>query len=121
MNAKGLFITYPGCDLDLKLVLDLLKIKLSNQIIVDYLIVKENSSNKIFHIHVFIKLLKPLNTYNNEFLNLKVNNTVYHGNYQSAKNPNHIIQYLLKTFSSPDDKNILFSKSIKNRISLLGS
>ena len=38
LNARKLYLTYPKCNLDLKLVLELLKEKLSNQIIKDYLI-----------------------------------------------------------------------------------
>ena len=121
LNARKLYLTYPKCNLDLKLVLELLKEKLSNQIIKDYLIVKELHKDGSYHLHAYIKLHKPINTYNCNYLDLKYDITQYHGNYQSAKNPNYIIQYLLKDFNSIVSDNLIFSDSIKNRIDLLGT
>jgi len=61
-----------------------------NEDIIDYIFTIEfdDITNKP-HIHALLKLNKPLNTYNQNLLNLVVSENgdlvPYHGNYQSAK------------------------------------
>lgn len=44
------------------------------------------------------------------------NGKIYHGNYQSAKKPNAVIEYMLKSISSKTDSNLYFSPSMSNVI-----
>jgi len=119
--SKSLYLTYPKCDLDNQVILKYFKEILSSRIIKDYLIVREFHKDGNPHIHVYLKLHKPFNTYKQNSLDIIINDNIFHGNYQSAKNPNNIIQYLLKDITNKFDNNLLFSDSIKNRIDLLGT
>jgi hypothetical protein len=119
--SKSLYLTYPNCDLDNQVVLKYFKEILSSRIIKDYLIIREFHKDGSPHIHVYIKLHKPFNTYKQNSLDIIINDNIFHGNYQSAKNPNNIIQYLLKNITNKYDNNLLFSDSLSNRIDLLGT
>lgn len=84
ISARNISLTYPACPLGKEIVLDLLKVKLDKYVIDGYLISKEESRGHV-HIHVFIKLLKKVDIVNSNYLDLKLLDEVYHGNYQVTK------------------------------------
>ena len=120
LSAKNLFLTYPNCNLSVGLALNLLKFKLSNQIIVDYLLVSEPHSDGSLHLHVYLKLSKILNTYNPAYLDINILPFRFHGNYEAAKFPNRVMEYMLKNIKDKNDPNLLFSPSLSDRIGSLG-
>lgn len=135
ISAINLFLTYPHCNLDLKLVLDQLSSKLATWEIVDYILCKEFSPaakndatevavvSKGEHIHVYIKCCKKTNIIKANFLDLEDPQNpgrIFHGKYESCRDPKKAIQYILKNITHKTDPNILFSKSLDSRINHLG-
>lgn len=121
LNARNLFLTYPRCTLELSEAINQLKLRLSNLIIEDYLISRESHEDGTPHLHAYLKLKKPLNTYNPQYLDLSTGQELFHGKYESAKKPNHVIEYILKGAVDKFDPNILFSDKLSNRIDSLGN
>ena len=101
LSAVNLYLTYPKCNLGLDKVLDQLKEHLSTQIIKDYVIVREFHQDNTLHIHAYVKCARKVNIVNPNRLDLKNPETgeTYHGNYQPAKLPNKVIQYIMKDIS----------------------
>jgi len=122
LSAKSLFLTYSKCDLNLEITLDIIKTKLSNYIVNEYILVREYHDDGTPHIHGYFKVLKQFNTYNPNYLDLSIDNgIIYHGKYESAKYPNKVIEYLLKCIQDKNDPNLLFSCNMTHRIDILGT
>jgi len=121
LNARNLFLTYPNCNLPLNEVLSQLKIKCSNYIVKDYVIVREYHSDGTPHIHVYLNLHKPLNTINPNYLDLKSGDILVHGRYESTKSPNNVIEYILKHVNDKFSENIIFSTDMSVRIDKIGT
>jgi len=121
LNARNLFLTYPKCTLELSEAFNQLKLKLSNLIIEDYIISREFHADGTPHLHAYLKLNKPLNTYNPLYLDLSKEQEIFHGKYESAKKPNNVIEYILKSVADKNDPNVIFSNNLSNRIDLLGN
>lgn len=120
LSAVNLYLTYPKCDLDLNDVLSLLKDILINYVLKDYILVREYHEDNSSHIHAYLKCAKKFSTRDPNYLDLKTSDYTYHGNYQSAKKPNKVIQYILKDISHREDPNLIYSPSLNDRISELG-
>ena len=122
LQGKNLFLTYAQCPLDLNLALDQLKHITSSYIIKEYILVREfHAEDGKPHIHAYLSLHKPFNTYSPNRLDLKEGDNIYHGKYESAKQPNKVIEYILKCVSDKNDPNVIFSNNLSNRIDLLGT
>jgi len=120
LSAVNLYLTYPKCSIELSNFLFLLKEKLASFIVKDYMLVKENHEDGNPHIHAFIKCYKKAEIKNPNYLDIQYDSIVYHGNYQTAKKPNSIIEYLLKGITNKNDERLIFSPGMSNRIDELG-
>lgn len=117
LSAKNLYLTYSNCVLSLDGSLEQLKKILSSYIVIDYLLVREYHKNGEPHIHVYLKTSKKCNITSSTFLDLKnKEGEIFHGNYQSAKKKNSVIEYMLKTIPSKSDPNILYSENMSRLI-----
>lgn len=121
LSAKNLYLTYSNCDLDLKEALKQLKEILSSYTIIDHLLVREYHESNQPHLHVYLKTGKKCNITSSTFLDLKnnVDGQKFHGNYQSAKKKNSVIEYMLKGIPNKSDPNIEFSDTMSKRIGIL--
>lgn len=118
--ARNLFLTYKT-DMTNQEILEKLKSQLSTQGINAYLIVREGEIGHI-HIHVYIQLRKKLVTKNEKYLDIiDIKGEIIHGNYQVAKKPNMIIEYMLKDIKNKNDTNMIYSENISLRIDELGN
>lgn len=94
LSGKNLFLTYPQCLLEKQDVLDLLTSKVG----IEYaLVAREFHADGNPHIHVFLTLKKKLNTTRVDFFDLGN----YHGNYQTARNSDDVLDYCRKADSDP--------------------
>ena len=75
-------------------VLSLLKSKLKH--IEYYLIGEEKHEDGGIHIHCFFELKTSFDTMNVKYLDLELENQIYHGNYQIGKKKNLLIEYIIK-------------------------
>ncbi len=62
----------------------------------NWVIVRENHKSGEILVHVYLKLLKKAVIKEPTFLDLQDNLDKYHGNYQSARKPNSVIEDMLK-------------------------
>jgi Geminivirus Rep catalytic domain len=122
LSAKNLYLTYSNCSLGLEEIVIQLKEILSSYIVQDYILVREYHQTGEPHVHVYLKVLKKVNIFSSTFLDLlKEDGGIYHGNYQSARKPNSVIEYMLKTIGSKTDPNLYYSKGMSNLIGDLGN
>ena len=121
LSAVNIYPTYPKCSVPLNEALAILHSKLITPVIKDYILVREYHEDGSPHIHAFIKCYKKVNINNPSHLDLNYEDTIYHGNYQTAKSPNSILTYMLKDIKRRDDVNILSSPGISDRIDMLGN
>lgn len=122
LSAKNLYLTYSNCELELDEIIILLKNKLSSYVVKEHLLVREYHASREPHVHVYLKLLKKTNIYSETFLDLKNSSgKIYHGNYQSARKPNQVIEYMLKNVSRKTDLNLLYSEGMSYLIGELGN
>lgn len=98
LRGKKLFLTYPQLDKNIEFlkekVLSQLKLKLKH--IEHYLIGEEKHENGGIHIHCFFELKTSFDTMNVNYLDLELENQIYHGNYQIGKKKNLLIEYIIK-------------------------
>jgi hypothetical protein len=121
LSAKNLFLTYSSCYLDLTVIIELLKVRLSSYIVKDYVLVREiDKTTGKSDIYAYLKLAKKANIFSESFLDLHFENNIYHGHYQTAKQPNIMIESMLKSVRSKYDKNLLFSTTMDQVIDKLG-
>ena len=127
LNAKKLFLTYSQIgDMPIELAIQQIISKLNSFNVVEYLITREEHSeglslsdgtDKGKHFHVFIETSKKVDIINPNRLDLEYENQLFHGNYQSAKQKNYVIEYILKDiYNIKDKENILFSRNLMLRI-----
>ncbi len=69
--------------------------------------------------HIYIETLKKVNITNCERLHLKKDGKIFKGNYQSTKDKEKILNYILKDINSKDDENLLISKDLEIRLNPL--
>lgn len=122
ISAKNLYLTYSKCDLNLRTIVENLKEILSSYIVDEWVVVREYHEDGEPHAHVYLKLLKKAIIKSASFLDLKdENDRIYHGNYQSARKPNEVIEYMLKSISKKTDPNLYYSSGMSNLIGDLGN
>lgn len=121
LSAKNLYLTYSKCFLELSVILEILKLRLSSYIVLDYVLVREsNETRGKLDIHTYLKLAKKTNIVSESFLDLIINGNVNRGDYRTAKHPNSIIEDILKYTGSKYDKNLLFSSTMDHLLDELG-
>ena len=107
--------------MELSVVIELLKLKLSFYTVQDYVLVKEiNETTGQTTIHAYLKLAKKTNIVSESFLDLNFKENVYHGNYKTVKQPKAIISSIVKHVSSKYDEKLLFSSTMNFLIDELG-
>lgn len=95
LQGKNFFLTYPKCTLTRDEVLALLLAKVPDAEYV--LIASELHQDLTPHIHVFIKLKTKLRISSSTYFDVNT----FHGNYQTARDPDDVIAYLNKSDKSP--------------------
>lgn len=98
LQSKKLFLTYPQCPIDKEIALDLLKDILSN-FDPSYIVVSsELHEDGHPHLHAFIICGKKYDSRQPTCLDLTdpADDTVYHGNYQAARDPKSVHDYVIK-------------------------
>lgn len=121
LNAVNLYLTYPKCPVPLNEALAILQHKLITPVVKDYALVREFHEDGSPHLHAFIKCGRKANILSQTHLDLNYEDSIYHGNYQTAKSPNSVLSYILKDIKRRDDINLLSSPGISDRIDLLGN
>lgn len=94
LDAKHLFLTYPRCELTKEQALEQLKNKTID--IKHYVIGRELHEDGHPHLHVYLALNRKKNTQNPAFYDLRQDATVYHGNYQAARDIADVMKYCKK-------------------------
>lgn len=95
LSAKKLYLTYSQINKNVthEDILNFLSKKLS---IGEHLIVLENHQDGGLHAHVLLVLKKRCNFITPNCLDLEYEKETFHGNYQTAKQINSLIRYLIK-------------------------
>lgn len=118
ISAKKLYLTYSKCELELETIIEILREKLSSYIVKEWIIVREYHENGEPHVHVYLKTLKKAIIKSASFLDLK---EIYHGNYQSARKSNSVIEYMLKSIPIKTDPNLYYSEGMSDLIGELAN
>jgi hypothetical protein len=122
LSAKKLFLTYSPCTLSPEQALSQLQIIL-NYKIESYVITREKSEkDSDFHLHCFLALKKKCNIVSSSRLDLEIIGTeplsFCHGNYQTVKDKNDCVNYVLKQINfKEDEENLIFSEDFREFIS----
>lgn len=90
VDSKSWFLTWPHCDLSKEEVLETLKAKRPD--VVAAVVAQEDHQDGSKHLHAYVLLAKRFNCTNPRFWDLKE----FHGNYQKARNVDHVNQYVKK-------------------------
>ena len=98
LRGKKLFLTYPQLDKNIEFIKKevLIQLKLKLKHIENYLIGEEKHEDGGIHIHCFFELKTSFDTTNVNYLDLELENQIYHGNYQIGKKKNLLIEYIIK-------------------------
>jgi len=95
LQGKNFFLTYPKCNLERAVVLSLLLDKISD---IKYAIIaSEFHKDGDLHIHVYLQLNNKLHIRQQNFFDLDS----FHGNYQTARDSDDVIDYIKKSDKSP--------------------
>jgi len=95
LSSRKLYLTYSQIDdgLTKQEILEQLQTKLE---ISDYVIALEKHKDEGIHCHALLYLTKKCDIKNAHYLDIQYNNKTFHGNYQSVKNKNAVIRYIVK-------------------------
>lgn len=98
LQSKNLLLTYPQCPIDKQIVLDLLK-GILTPFGISYIVVSsELHQDGSPHLHAFVSLNKKYDSRQPTCLDIAdpADDTVYHGNYQGARQPKASVDYVKK-------------------------
>lgn len=96
LQGKHLFLTYPKIIIEREKVLEQLKQKTKPRIIEKYVISTEKHETGEEHVHVYLGLEKKINIEDKNRLDLEKGEEKRHGNYQSCRSYNNVINYIIK-------------------------
>lgn len=101
LQGRHLFLTYAQCPLNRQEVLDQLIRYIEPRKIVKYVICTELHKDGQQHIHTYLGLDERVNIVAKDRLDLEIKNNLgviekKHGNYQSCRNYNRVINYIIK-------------------------
>jgi len=98
LQSKNLFLTYPKIESNLtkEFILKQLQGRFITNKINNYIIALEDHKDKTKHMHVLLMLNKRCDIKRQNYLDLNLNENVYHGNYQSVRNIEKVIKYVTK-------------------------
>jgi Geminivirus Rep catalytic domain len=100
LQGKHLFLTYPQVALSREEALEQIKEKVLPRRIEEYVISTEKHSTGTEHLHVYVKLDKASDIENKNRLDLetegKEGKEKKHGNYQSCRSYNNVVNYIIK-------------------------
>lgn len=97
LSAVTLFLTYPKCNILPEKALELLQAILIHQGIKFWCIAQEDHQDGTKHLHAWLKLFNKLETRFPNFADLTNDlGQVFHGNYQSCRNPSAVLKYCQK-------------------------
>jgi hypothetical protein len=97
LSARSLFLTYSQIPkfTTKEFILENLSSKQLN--IDSYIIALENHADGNLHAHVYLENKSKFSIRNSDFLNLLIENKIYHGNYQAVRSKKAVFQYITKT------------------------
>jgi len=93
IDAKSWFLTYPKCPVGKTLALELLRAK---KAVKGMVVAAEKHEDGSPHIHAYVLLNTRYNCTNPRFWDLRVGDTVYHGDYQKCRNIDDVVKYIRK-------------------------
>lgn len=93
LNAKAFFLTYPQCPIPKEIAKILLE---DRGTIIEGIFAEEKHEDGTPHLHAYIKFDRKRNFTNNTCFDLLYEGKNYHGNYQTARNPEASKQYCKK-------------------------
>lgn len=93
LQARHVFLTYPRCTMEKEVVLEQLKAKVPCEA---WCISTEAHEDGTPHIHAYLKFKEKFQTRSATFFDVVDGSTVYHGNYQAARKPSDVIEYIQK-------------------------
>lgn len=97
LQGKHLFLTYPKIELTRESALEQLKEKILPRRIEKYVISTEKHSIGDEHLHVYLELDKVCDIESKNRLDLEIEGKENkHGNYQSCRSYNNVINYIIK-------------------------
>lgn len=95
ISAKSFFLTYPQCDLNRQDAYDQLSGKIEG---ISYVhIAKELHESGDPHLHILLITKEKKNIYNEKYFDIGG----FHGNYQSAKSTDNVLDYIKKADEHP--------------------
>lgn len=119
LSGKNFFLTYPRCLLEKQDVQEFIL----SLIGCEYLLVaKEAHKDGTPHIHVFLTAKKKVQTRSSTYFDIGG----YHGNYQSARDSDDVIQYVRKSDSEPleygiyvgNNQSVVQKRALQNKLML---
>ncbi len=100
LQGKHLFLTYPKIEITREEALEQLKEKILPRRIEKYVISTEKHTTGEEHVHVYLELDKKSNIENKNRLDLEIEGKEgkekKHGNYQSCRSYNNVVNYIIK-------------------------
>lgn len=97
IQAKKCFFTYPQCPIPKEVALELLTDILAKYGgLQRYRICEEEHKDEAKHLHAYVQCREKISTKKCSFADLIWEGKTYHGNYQSCKNPDAVLQYCKK-------------------------
>jgi len=116
LSGRNLFLTYPKCLLEKIHVQEFLLSLVGCEYM---LVARELHQDGTPHIHVFLTLNKKLNTTSAKYFDI----AGYHGNYQTARDSDDVIEYLKKSDKEPlsygqyvgNSQTAVQKRAVKNR------
>lgn len=94
LYATHLFLTYPQCPAPKEVLLESLKKLLTNY--EGSVVASEQHQDGTPHLHAYVKLSKRSHFRNAQFADVQWGGLVYHGNYQKARSPKCVAEYVEK-------------------------
>jgi hypothetical protein len=119
--SKSLFLTYPKTNISVIEVKEQLEKILIKYKVSEYAIAKELHQDGTPHIHVWIKLIKKLDTTNQRLLDLTIEGSSYHGQYENAKKDKSSMEYVLKNINEEPTSEYVVSDNILVRLTEEGT
>lgn len=110
-HARHAFLTYPRCTMTKEAVLAQLKTKGDVQ---GYCISVEAHEDGTPHVHAYLRFAKKTDVRSATHFDINEAGRVFHGNYQAARKPSEVIEYIQKDGDFIEDCAVAAKKSWAN-------
>ena len=93
LRSKKFFLTYPKCPITPEEALPLLSAIVSAD---GHIIAQEKHADDSLHLHVYLEAAETMTVNGSTTLDLEKDGVRYHGNYQSVRSRNRVMNYVKK-------------------------